>query len=99
MKDDKKPRSEKLREMLFGELEDLSDATREQAGTVQNLLEQPPPTGQPEVAVHAGPTIESPVAQHATVDAGSAAELLLIAGVLGFQGASWVTHKVAERRR
>jgi hypothetical protein len=99
MEDDKKPRSEKIRDKFFGELGDLTDATKEEAGTLRNLMERPPPTGHPEVAVNAGPMIGPEVQQHVPVDVGSMVELVMCLGVIGVQFGRWVHHKAEARRR
>jgi hypothetical protein len=96
MQDDKKPRLEKLRDKFYEELEDVDDATKEQGETLQNLLERPPPTGHPEVAVNAGPMIGPEIAQHVTVDAGSVAEVALVLGVIGYQTGRWMEHRVEK---
>jgi hypothetical protein len=97
--DDKKPRLEKFRDKFFDELEDINDATKEQGETLRSLMDRPPPAGHPEVAVNAGPMIRPEMPQHVTVDVGSAVELAMVAGVIGYQAGRWIEHKVEKLLR
>jgi hypothetical protein len=98
MEDDTDSRLDKLRTTVYREVGDTTDAVREEVTTVHNLLERPPP-GHPEVAVNAGPTIGPEIAQHASVDVGSVAELCMVLGVIGCRAAQWFTHKAETIRR
>jgi hypothetical protein len=99
MGEDKEPRPERLRDKFFDKLDDINDATKEQGETLRKLMDRPPPTGHPEVAVNSGPMIGPEMAQHVTVDVGSTAEVAMVLGVIGFQAGRWIEHKVEELLR
>ena len=96
--DEDKPRVERFRNKFYRELDDVTDSAKDQAQSVQDLLESRPPAGHAEVQVPTGPSIGPETQQHATVDAGSATEMCMLLGVVGFQFGRWVHHKVDELR-
>jgi hypothetical protein len=92
-------RIDRLERTVCREVHDATDALKEQVATVQNLMERPPPAGHPEAAVNSRPAIGPEVPQHATVDAGSAAELSMVMAVIGIKGVSWAHHRMKELLR
>jgi hypothetical protein len=98
VENDEAPRAEKLRNEFYKEFGDVTDAVSQEAGTVQQILERPAPTGHPEVPVPARPEVAPEAALHGTPDAGTVAEMGLVLGVMGIQAGRWVRHRLAELR-
>jgi hypothetical protein len=85
---------DKFQNEFYKEAEDALDSASDLAETVQDFMDRPPPAGHPEIAVNAGPAIGPEVPQHATVDAGSAAEMTIVLAVIGCRAIGWAHHKV-----
>jgi hypothetical protein len=91
-------RADKFRNRFYGELEDVIDSTKNQVETVNDLLARPSPTGHPEVPFNSGPAFGPEIPQHASVDPSSITEMCMVLGVIGFQAARWIHHKVEGLR-
>jgi hypothetical protein len=96
MEDDDASLSEKVRDLVDHELEDIDDAVKETASDIHDLFLHPPP-GHPEVAVPVGPEISPPAVQHGTLDPAGIAEIVLVGGVLGTAAGHWLWTKVLNR--
>lgn len=66
--------------------------------TVQQIMDQPPPSGHPGVVVDTQLQWGSESVPNATPDIGNIAELGLVLGVLSSRTFGYVRHKVAEMR-
>ncbi|HXL93515.1 MAG TPA: hypothetical protein VN969_31675 [Streptosporangiaceae bacterium] len=96
---DEATRPEKFRNKVYRAFDDVTDAAKDQGEAVQNLLERPPPAGHPEVAVPSRPEIVPASSQQGPIDAGTMVETFLVVGVLGYEIARWLRHKVNSHGR
>jgi hypothetical protein len=94
MEDEDDSYLDKFQKEFYKEADDAIDSGNSLAETVQDFMDRPPPAGHPEIAVNAGPAIGPEVPQHATVDAGSAAEMTIVLAVVGCRAIGWAHHKI-----
>jgi hypothetical protein len=96
--DENATRAEKFGNLFNRDFDDVDDAVKNTATSVQQVLDRPPPAGHPSVVVDTQPQWAPESSANATPDIGNIAELGLVLGVLGNRTFDYVRHKVAEMR-
>lgn len=93
-----KSRAERLRRKAELNLGDAKDGVNNTVTSIQELLERPPPTGHREVSVPGGPGYRPESMHYGVPDAGTAAEVGLVAAILGAHFYHWASKKIGELR-
>lgn len=96
--DQDKPKMERLKNKLYREIGDVNDAAKNQAESVRDAFAHPQPTGHAGVPVP-GPAVAPQEAQHGGASPDSVTQLIVVGGVMGYQTARWVQHKINELTR
>lgn len=91
-------RAEKRRNLFDRDFGDIDDSVKNMVTTVQQIMDQPPPSGHPGVVVDTQPQWGPESVPNAAPDIGNIAELGLVLGVLSSRTFGYVRHKVAEMR-